>query len=52
MAALIDLCNRALAQIAAGQIADFTEGSMEAREVSRLLLRCFLRLPTGPNGTG
>lgn len=35
MAALIDLCNRALAQIAAGQIADFSEGSMEAREVSR-----------------
>jgi len=35
MAALIDLCNRALAQIAAGQIADFTEGSIEAREVSR-----------------
>jgi hypothetical protein len=35
MAALIDLCNRALAQIAAGQIADLNEGSIESREASR-----------------
>jgi hypothetical protein len=35
MAQLIDICNRALAQIAAGQIADFAEGSIEAREVNR-----------------
>lgn len=35
MAQLIDICNRALAQIAAGQIADFAEGSVEAREAAR-----------------
>ncbi|MCW1985073.1 UNVERIFIED_ORG: hypothetical protein M2348_000784 [Sphingomonas sp. R1F5B] len=35
MAQLIDICNRALAQIAAGQIADFAEGSIEAREANR-----------------
>lgn len=35
MAQLIDICNRALALIAAGQIADFAEGSIESREVSR-----------------
>jgi hypothetical protein len=35
MAQLIDICNRALAQIAAGQIADFAEGNIEAREVNR-----------------
>ncbi|NMN07200.1 MULTISPECIES: hypothetical protein [unclassified Novosphingobium] len=35
MAQLIDICNRALAQIAAGQIADFAEGSIEAREATR-----------------
>jgi len=35
MAQLIDICNRALAQIAAGQIADLAEGSIEAREAAR-----------------
>lgn len=35
MATLLDLCNRALGQIAAGAIADFEEGSLEAREVVR-----------------
>lgn len=35
MATLLDLCNRALGQIAAGAIADFDEGSLEAREVVR-----------------
>jgi len=35
MATLLELCNRALAQIAAGAIADFDEGSLEAREVLR-----------------
>jgi len=35
MAALIDLCNRALAMIAAGQIADLDEGSLESREAKR-----------------
>jgi hypothetical protein len=38
MAQLIDICNRALAQIAAGQIADFAEGSIEAREANRFAL--------------
>lgn len=38
MTALIDLCNRALAEIAAGAIADFAEGSLEAREVNRFVL--------------
>ena len=35
MAQLIDICNRALALIAAGQIADLAEGSIEAREAAR-----------------
>lgn len=35
MATLLELCNRALGQIAAGAIADFEEGSLEAREVAR-----------------
>ena len=33
--ALIQACNEALAQIAAGQIASFTENSIEARECAR-----------------
>lgn len=32
---LIDLCNRALASIAAGSVASLTEGSIEARECNR-----------------
>lgn len=32
---LIDLCNRALAAIAAGSVASLTEGSIEARECNR-----------------
>lgn len=35
MAALIDLCNRALAAIAKGQIASMDEDSLEARECKR-----------------
>jgi hypothetical protein len=35
MAALIDLCNRALASIAKGQIASLDEPSLEARECKR-----------------
>lgn len=35
MATLLELCNRALGQIAAGAIADFEEGSLEAHEVVR-----------------
>ena len=35
MATLLELCNRALSQIAAGAIVDFDEGSLEAREVFR-----------------
>jgi len=35
MAALIDLCNRALAAIAKGQIASIDEGSLESRECKR-----------------
>lgn len=35
MAALITLCNQALAQIAKGQIGSLTEGSLESREVVR-----------------
>lgn len=35
MAALITLCNQALAQIAAGSIADLDEGSIESRECKR-----------------
>lgn len=35
MATLIDLCNRALASIAAGSVASLTEGSIEARECNR-----------------
>lgn len=35
MAALIDLCNRALAAVAMGQIASLSEESLEARECKR-----------------
>lgn len=35
MVALIDLCNRALASLAKGQIASLGEGSLEARECNR-----------------
>jgi len=35
MATLDDICNMALAEIAAGPISDVTDGSIEAREVSR-----------------
>lgn len=35
MAALITLCNRALAEIAKGEVADLDEGSLEARECNR-----------------
>lgn len=35
MAALIDLCNQALAEIWKGQIASLNEGSLEARECQR-----------------
>lgn len=35
MAALIDLCNRALAAVAKGQIASLDEASLEARECKR-----------------
>jgi hypothetical protein len=35
MATLDDICNMALAEIAAGPITDVTDGSIEAREVSR-----------------
>ena len=35
MAALITLCNQALAQIGAGSIADLDEGSIESRECKR-----------------
>jgi len=35
MATLIDLCNRALAAVAKGQIASLGEGSLEARECNR-----------------
>lgn len=35
MAALITLCNQALAQIAAGSIADLDEGSIESKECKR-----------------
>jgi len=35
MATLIDSCNEALAQIAAGQIVSLTEGTIEARECKR-----------------
>jgi hypothetical protein len=35
MATLLELCNRALGQIAAGAIASFDEGSLEARECER-----------------
>jgi len=35
MAALIDLCNRALAAVAKGQIASIDEASLEARECKR-----------------
>lgn len=35
MASLIDLCNRALAAIAKGQIASLNEGSLESRECNR-----------------
>jgi hypothetical protein len=38
MAALIDLCNRALAQIAASSVADLDEGSLESQEVKRFAL--------------
>lgn len=44
MAALIDLCNRALAQIAAGQISDLTEGSLESREAQRFGLPLLLEV--------
>ena len=35
MAALITLCNRALAEIGKGEVADLAEGSLEARECNR-----------------
>lgn len=35
MAALITLCNRALAEIGKGQVDDLAEGSLEARECNR-----------------
>jgi hypothetical protein len=35
MASLIDLCNQALAEIAKGEIASLSEGSLEARECRR-----------------
>lgn len=38
MATLDDICNMALAEIAAGPITDVTDNSIEAREVSRFAM--------------